>query len=55
MNWSLFFMNQLLEDGLAAQTGQPFSYSWMLIFIALVAYMEPEYYQPMTVDATKVC
>ena len=55
MNWSLFLLNQLLGDALVAQTGQPFSYSWLLILIALIAWMEPEDYQPMAVAAVKVC
>ena len=55
MNWSLFLLNQLLEDSLAVQARRPFSYSWILIIIALVAWMEPEDYQPMAVDAVKVC
>ena len=55
MNWSLFLLNQLLKDALAAQAGRPFSYSWLLILIALVAWMEPEDYQPMAFDVTKVC
>ena len=55
MNWSLFLLNQLLEDSLAAQDGRSFSYSWLLILIALVTWMELEDYQPMEVDAVKVC
>ena len=55
MNWSLFLLNQLLSDALTAQRGHPFSYSWLLILIALVAWMELEDYQPMMVEATKVC
>ena len=55
MNWSLFLLNQLLEDVLVAQTGWPFSYSWLLILITLVAWMEPGDYQPMAVDTFKVC
>ena len=54
MNWSLFLLNQLLEDALAAQTGRPFSYSWLLILITHVSWMEPEDYQPMAVEAVKV-
>ena len=55
MNWSLFLLNQLLEDVLAAQDGWSFSYSWLLILIALVSWMEPEDYQLMIVHAAKVC
>ena len=54
MNWYLFLLNQLLEDVLAAQARRSFSYSWLLILIALVSWMEPEDYQSMAVDATKV-
>ena len=55
MNWSLFFLNQLLEDMLAAQVGWSFSYSWFFILIVLFSWMELEDYQPMAVDAEKVC
>ena len=55
MNWSLFLLNQLLEDALDAQAGHLFSYSWLLILNALLTWMEPKDYQPMAVDATKVC
>ena len=54
MNWSLFLLNQLLEDALAAQTRHPFSYSWILILISLVSWMEPKDYQPMAVEVVKV-
>ena len=54
MNWSLFFLNQLLEDTIATQNGRPFSYSLLLILISLVAWMEPKDYQPMAVDVEKV-
>ena len=55
MNWYLFLLNQLLEYGVVAQAGWSFSYSWLLILIALVSWMEPEDYQSMTIDAAKVC
>ena len=55
MNWSLFLLNQLLVDALVAQSRRPFSYSWLLILISLVAWMEPKDYHPMMVEATKVC
>ena len=56
MNWSLFLLNQLTEDVVVAQFGErSFSYSWLLILIALVAWMEPEDYQPMLVEVVKVC
>ena len=54
MNWSLLLLNQLLEDDVAAQTGKPFSYRWLLILISLITQKEPEDYQPMAVDAVKV-
>ena len=45
MNWSLFLLNQLTEDTAATQVGErSFSYSWLLILIYLVAWMEPEDY-----------
>ena len=56
MNWSLFLANQLMEDAVTSQAGErPFSYSWLLILIALVAWMEPKYYQPMSIEVVKVC
>ena len=55
MNWSLFFLNQLTKDAVAVQAGeQPFTYRWLLILIALVAWMDPEDYQRMDVEAIKV-
>ena len=42
MNWSLFLLNQLTEDMVIVQDGeQPFTYSWLLILISLVAWMDP--------------
>ena len=55
MNWSLFLLNQLLEDALVSQNGWTFSYSWLLILIALITWMEPEDYHPMTIEAETVC
>ena len=55
MNWSLFLLNQFLKDALAAQNWRPFSYSFLLILITLVAWMEPEDYQLMVVEEVKVC
>ena len=56
MNWSLFLLNQLIEDAIAVQARErPFTYSWLLILIALVAWMEPEDYQRMMVEAVEVC
>ena len=55
MNWSLFLLNQLTKNAVVAQDReQPFSYSWLLILISLVAWMEPENYQPMFIEAVKV-
>ena len=45
MNWSVFLMNQLAEEAVAAQAGErSFTYSWLLILIALVSWMEPNDY-----------
>ena len=45
MNRSLFLLNQLLVDVFSAQDKEhSFSYSWLLILIALVAWMEEEDY-----------
>ena len=56
MHWSLFLLNHLTEDAIIVQAGEwPFSYSWILILIVVVAWMEPEDYQGMTVEASKVC
>ena len=49
-------MNQLLEDAVEVQVGeQPFTYSWILILIALVAWLEPVDYEGIDVAAVKVC
>ena len=51
-----FLLNQLMEDAKAAQAGaRSFTYSFLLILIALVAWMEPEDYQGMDVKAVEVC
>ena len=56
MNWSLILFNQLTKDAVVVQTRErPFTYSWLLILIALVAWMDPEDYQCMDVEAVKVC
>ena len=56
MNWSLFLLNQLMEDAVAIQEGeQPFTYNQLLILIALMAWMDPDDYQGMKVDIVKVC
>ena len=56
MNWSLFLMNQLVEDAEATKVGAvSFTYSWLLILIALVAWMEPNDYQGMDIKEIEVC
>ena len=56
MNWSLFLMNQLVEDVVAVQAGErSFTYSWLLILITLVAWMELDDYQGKEVEAIKFC
>ena len=55
MNQSLFLLNQLTEDVVAVQDGEwPFTYSWLLILIALVAWMDPYDYEGMDFKAIKV-
>ena len=55
MNWSIFLMNQLVEDVEAAQAGaRSFTYNWILILIVVVAWMEPEDYQGMDVKVVEV-
>ena len=56
MNRSLFLLNQLTEDAVTDQDEEwPFTYSWLLILITLVDWMDPEDYQRMKVEAVKVC
>ena len=56
MKSSLFMMNQLMEEALAVQAEEwAFTYSWLLILITLMAWMEPVDYQGMDVEAVKVC
>ena len=56
MNWSLFLMNHLAEDMVTVQEEErQFTYSWMLILIALVTWMDPVDYQGMEVEVVKVC
>ena len=56
MNWSLFLLNQLLEDVVTSEAGEHnISYSWLLNLISLVTWMEPEDYQPMLAATEKVC
>ena len=55
MNWSLFLLNQLFKYAVTAQAGeQNFSYSWLLILISSIAWMEQEDYHSMLVVAEKV-
>ena len=56
MNSSLFLLSQLTEDVVIVQDEErPFTYSWLLILITLVAWMDPEDYQRMDIEAIKVC
>ena len=56
MNWSLFLLNQLTDDVMLVQEGKcPFTYSWLLILIVLVGWMEPTHYQGMDVEVAQVC
>ena len=56
LNLSLFLMNQLVEDAKATHEGtRSFTESWILIFITLVSWMEPEDYQGMDVKVVEVC
>ena len=49
-------MNDLVDDTVVVQVGeQHFTYNWLLILIALVAWMEPVDYQGMQVETVKVC
>ena len=41
---------------MVVQAGErPFTYSWLLILITLVAWMDLDDYQGMDVEAVKVC
>ena len=56
MNWSLLLLKQLTKYVMLVQQGKrSFTYSWLLILIALVAWMEPRDYQGMDVEITQVC
>ena len=56
MNWSLFLLNQLMEDAMIMQVGKhAFMYSYFLIFIALVSWIDPEDYQGMDIATSQVC
>ena len=49
-------MNQLEKDTVAVEEGEiPFTYSWLLILITLVAWMDPYDYQGMDFKAIEVC
>ena len=55
MNWSLFLLNELMEDAVLVQdTGNLFTYSWLSIVITLVGWMEPTHYQGMEVDVVNI-
>ena len=52
----MFLLNELMEDAVLAQdVGKPFTYSWLLILIALGIWMEPTHYQGMEVDVVNIC
>ena len=54
MNWSLFLLNELMEDGMLVQEGnRTFNYSWLFILNALLKWMEPKYYQGMEVQVSQ--
>ena len=54
--WALFLLNQLMEYTTLVHEGKrPFTYSWLLILIALVGWMEPKYYQGMEVGMMNTC
>ena len=56
MNCSLFLLNELIEDVILEQeTGSPFTYSWLLILIVLVEWMEPTHYKGMEIGVVNVC
>ena len=56
MNWLIFLLNQMMEDAMLVQEGKrPFTYSWLLILIALMGWIEPTYYQGMDVEVTQTC
>ena len=55
MNWDLFFLNQLMEEIILVQEGIiPFPYSWLLILIALVGWMEPKYCKGIDIEAVNI-
>lgn len=49
-NWSLYLLNQFIEDCRPAQeTVQPLRYSWLLIIIVFVGWKEPRDSQFLTI------
>ena len=49
-------MNELEKDVVVVEVGEiPFTYSWLLILIVLVAWMELYDYQGMDVKVIEVC
>ena len=45
-----------MEDVVLVQkVGKPFTYSWLLILIALAIWMEPTHYQGMEVEMVNIC
>ena len=56
MNWSLFLLKQLMEDIVLDQEGRiPFTYSWLLMLITVVGWIEPRYYQGIYIEAVRTC
>ena len=52
----MFVLSRLLDDVFSTQAKErSFSYSWLLILIALVTWMESEDYQLVSVSAENVC
>ena len=56
MNWLFLLLSQFMEDAMIVQEGKwKFRYSWLLILIALVTWMELANYQGMDVAVGQVC
>ena len=54
INWSQFFLNELLQDAsLAQEEGTAFHYSWLLILISFTVWSEPTDYQPIDLPITR--
>ena len=51
INWSHFLLNDVLEDAVQAQeeSKTKFHYSWLLILISFVVWLDPSDYQPLDV------